>query len=155
MAKRKNNNFNGSDSLRIRHFFKKEVLIAVVFALIFGGVGGYLVKGSHAEGAGCVTETFKNNSYFINTYEPCVNDAQGMLNSMHYASGVTPLISTDGYFGPQTEGAVRDFQNAFMERSEVTGVMNPVTWNSLCSYDNIVKDGHPGVSYHGADCQSL
>lgn len=44
----------------------------------------------------------------------------------HPLQGIDPLIEADGYFGPRTERAVREFQRR--SGLEVDGLVGPTTW---------------------------
>jgi len=104
---------------------------------------------STAEAAsGCVTETFtiSDEPY----YEPCVLDAQVLLNNVRSLPGLYDL-TTDGYYGPLTEGDVTQFQRDAGDG--VDGKLGPETWGSLCILNE--DYGFHGTYWHDAGCNTL
>lgn len=65
-----------------------------------------------------------------------VTDLQTYLNLVGRTYTNIPEIPVTGYFGEQTEEAVRAFQEAF--GLEITGTVGPITWASIANeYDQI------------------
>lgn len=66
-----------------------------------------------------------------------VTDLQTYLNLIGRTYTNIPEIPITGYFGEQTEQAVRAFQEAF--GLEVTGTVGPLTWSSIANeYDHLL-----------------
>lgn len=131
---------SGSNLFRDR-FWHKSILIAVIFAFIFGGLGGYYLKSGQAA-TYCVDETLQRYDY--EGASSCVADLQLILNnwntsSAHFGSRFQPLTK-DGDYGNQTYSFVEGFQEwqhlgapanpAY--RLTVDGVVGPNTWLILC-----------------------
>lgn len=63
-----------------------------------------------------------------------VQDLQTYLNKISQNIPEVPSVSVTGYFGEQTENAVREFQRLF--GIEVSGAVGPVTWATIAQqYD--------------------
>jgi peptidoglycan hydrolase-like protein with peptidoglycan-binding domain len=106
---------------------------------------------SAAEAAsGCVTETFTTADEPY--YEPCVLDAQVLLNNL-WSKGLPHLyqLATDASYGPLTAGDVTQFQRDAGDG--VDGELGPETWGSLCILNE--DYGFTGAYWHGAGCNTL
>ena len=67
-----------------------------------------------------------------------MTDLQTYLSLIGRTYTNIPEIPVTGYFGEQTEAAVRAFQNAF--GLEVTGTVGPITWSTIASeYDHLLS----------------
>ncbi len=67
-----------------------------------------------------------------------VTDLQTYLSLIGRTYTNIPEIPVTGYFGEQTEAAVRAFQDAF--GLEVTGTVGPITWSTIASeYDHLLS----------------
>jgi peptidoglycan hydrolase-like protein with peptidoglycan-binding domain len=100
--------------------------------------------------SGCVTETFTINDEPY--YEPCVLDAQVLLNNL-WSKGLPGLyqLTTDGSYGPLTQGDVTQFQRDAGDG--VDGELGPETWGSLCILN--ADYGFMGTYWHNAGCKTL
>ncbi len=68
-----------------------------------------------------------------------VSDLQTYLSRISETVTQIPKVSVTGYFGDQTEAAVREFQRIF--GLDVTGAVGPVTWAFIArEYDVIVDN---------------
>jgi Putative peptidoglycan binding domain len=124
--------------------------LAVICATAFVSLG---VVGTSSAAAACVNNDF----YPSNSYQPCVKDFQGMFHTMYWLDslsyGSAFNLSVDGYFGPKTEAAVRDFQSA-AEILAVDGIVGPKTWQQICGATYNVTNGKPGGYFSNAGCWS-
>ena len=102
---------------------------------------------------GCVTVQF--GTWDENTYEQCVRDEQILLNDLHYGlvDGMNdvPLLTVDGYYGPDTTSDVYTFQGDLAITYD--GITGPQTWSALCTIAGNV--GYQGVYWHDAGCASI
>ncbi len=94
----------------------------------------------------CVDRTFGPG----NTYQPCVDDLQVLLNDLWYvqADGPNQLLTTDGYYGRHTASEVASFHwwhDAVGGRDAT-----PSTWKALCAEDSIY--GFHGAYWVNAGC---
>ncbi|MER7585651.1 peptidoglycan-binding domain-containing protein [Kitasatospora sp. NPDC097691] len=58
---------------------------------------------------------------------------QHLVNDYRRASGQDP-IDEDGQWGPQTDGAVRNFQQVSLGSSQADGIVGPATGSKLMNY---------------------
>src|SRR5687767_6972604 len=71
----------------------------------------------------CKDQTFRPSS----TKKTCVKYIQTMLNNLMINGRFpNPPLASDGYFGPKTTDAVRNFQS--WEGIGVDGSVGPITW---------------------------
>jgi peptidoglycan hydrolase-like protein with peptidoglycan-binding domain len=72
--------------------------------------------------------------FWYGTTGHCVADIQQMLNDQVWLGWLTgyrgSYISVSGWFGPNTNGQVRNLQSHY--RLGVDGVVGPITWGVLC-----------------------
>lgn len=69
-----------------------------------------------------------------NVYNKDVESVQTMLNaalSLDRYRGKWQRIKADGYYGPETENAVRAFQSSHNPRIDQTGIVGDTTYNAL------------------------
>jgi peptidoglycan hydrolase-like protein with peptidoglycan-binding domain len=107
-----------------------------------------------ADASGCVTATFTEADQ--NTREPCVADAQILLNDIwDYEQahptvylGAGQLLTVDGSYGPHTALDVGSFQ--FRQKITDDEKLGPQTWNQLCHVDWGL--GYRGVYWHDVGC---
>jgi hypothetical protein len=85
----------------------------------------------------CVNRTFRQRPG-RDPYN-CVPHIQKMLSNL-MINGTLYSLSIDGYFGPMTDRAVRDFQR--WERISVDGIVGPQTWGRFCrpQYSTFLND---------------
>jgi peptidoglycan hydrolase-like protein with peptidoglycan-binding domain len=110
-----------------------------------------------ADPSGCVTETFTEADEPY--YEPCVADAQILLNDLWYYQqahpavylGADQLLTVDGSYGPDTASDVGSFQSKW--NLTVDHELGPKTWGDLCYIDAL--HGYNGVYYRDAGCPSV
>jgi len=122
----------------------RSVIIALVFVLIFGGIGVYHIVNSNASSADCVYYTY--SIQLQNEYVGCVKDLQYVLDNWRAApedSGIGPYLTQDGSYGPNTQRQVEYFQKWVGIHQD--GIAGENTWYWLCDaaaythfkYDNV------------------
>jgi peptidoglycan hydrolase-like protein with peptidoglycan-binding domain len=98
----------------------------------------------------CVDEEF--GIWDEGTYETCVYYEQILLNDLARVPGggqfTNQVLTTDGYYGPDTTSDVEYFQSA--AGISVDGITGPQTWTSLCYWDYV--NGWDGAYWKAAGC---
>ena len=123
-------------------------------AVTTASVSGHAAAPQAADASGCVTETFTEADEPY--YEPCVADAQILLNDLWYYQqahpgiylGANRLLTVDGSYGSNTALDVGYFQVAVGDM--VDEKLGPQTWASLCREDWLF--GYTGTYWHDAGC---
>ncbi|HSW80182.1 MAG TPA: peptidoglycan-binding domain-containing protein [Candidatus Saccharimonadales bacterium] len=124
---------SGSSSW-FRRFGTRNLVITIVFVLIFGGIGAWYVSTSRAA-TPCV---FRTLSYGSNN--GCVAQLQAGLYVAHLNYGIVGPGPWDGVFGYATYNSLRAFQSKVM-RTNADGVVSACspsgtgcpTWHGLCA----------------------
>lgn len=122
-----------------RSGFNVSMTTAALFALVFGGIGGYMIRGSHAATDGCVYNVYSTG--LQHQYVHCVQDLQYVLDNWHATTTYGHHINQDGYYGSDTKSEVVQFQK-FAKISQ-DGVAGNNTWLWLCdaaSFDHFQYD---------------
>jgi hypothetical protein len=106
--------------------------------------------GTGTKGTACVSRTFTRSS----AYQSCVDDLQVLLNDLWNdgVPGPDQALTTDGYYGPDTESDVAAFNAANVDPSP-GGIATPGTWRSLCLQD--YDRGFRGPNWTAAGCPSV
>jgi hypothetical protein len=157
MASKKNSYKKSVRSSFKNQFLKREVIIAVVFVLIFSSIGGYLIGRSGASGRYCVNNYF-SEAADSGSYNPCVLDLQGMNNTVYRDPSFRRsliYLAQDGYFGPDTNLAQTEFKESYPEaRGDGSNVVGPLYWAELCSLVAEIH-GTGGDAFNGAGCYTI
>lgn len=114
-------------------FFKYSAYAAASLALAFSVVS-FATSGSQvsaASSARCVSKTYRQTT----KKNTCVYNMQRLLQR-----GDATNLDTDGYFGPKTEQAVRNFQDD--KDIKIDGIVGPETWRELCTDDRVLNPGN-------------
>lgn len=79
-----------------------------------------------------------NNVKLIQSYLNAISESLGL-------TGVIPVVTADGIFGPATDRQVRAFQSIFGLTSD--GIVGPSTWHSIIDQFNLINmDAYPGTA---------
>lgn len=70
---------------------------------------------------------------------PAVTELQTYINAIAARYCALDFLNEDGWYGPQTEDAVKQFQEGF--GLPVTGVVDEVTWNTIVNYYYEISGG--------------
>lgn len=97
----------------------------------------------------CVMKKCPNRELFHGVNNDDVRFLQKALNmiSSHY-KGISKIGSITGYFGDETERAVRDFQRIF--NLKVDGIVGSKTWKKICIIYAIIKQ-----LYHNDELEEI
>jgi|SRR5580700_4612839 hypothetical protein len=135
----RNTSTKRTNHLRDR-LLNRTVIAALLFCLVFGGVGGYLVRSSFADDFSCAPNTYEEGSEGV-----CVKVIQEIVNQAVASnlphSGAYKL-TVDGDYGPLTAKAVLELQRDTVRdgypSNEIDGVAGPNTWHyTLCWFVNL------------------
>lgn len=105
---------------------KRKWVTLVIFVLIFGGIGTYLLRESYALSTS-ISHCTGNNWGASKTTGQCVKDIQRILNGV---GGTYSVGSVDGIYGTKTKTGVKNFQSFWGLGND--GVVGPKTWERLC-----------------------
>jgi hypothetical protein len=115
-------------------FLNRTGIVAICFCLIFGGLGGYLIRSSFAASAnyGCAPNTYSQGSSGT-----CVKVIQEIINQVVSSTLPHPgmhSLNVDGDYGPLTFSDVKLLQkDTGFPASEQDGTVGPYTWDhALC-----------------------
>lgn len=122
---------------------KPYTMLAIVFVVLFGGIGVWRLNDSHAASYPCSNEIHAGSSFEEGSTGTCVVYLQRMLNGVRAYAGAagggsgrdiyfdhSTFLSTDGDFGPLTEASVKAFQT--FTRISSDGIVGPTTWGNIC-----------------------
>ena len=112
----------------------------IAAALLVGGLAGSNVAAAQHRPAAPVCPSYRaNDQYPIRLCDKGddVKSIQSRLRS------VDSSLNIDGYFGPATLSAVREFQR--INGLEVDGLVGPVTWSALSAGTNGTDTNHSGL----------
>ena len=66
---------------------------------------------------------------YVQQVQRCLNNLS--VNNLSANYSTIPILNEDGNFGPETEKAVKSFQNIFSLKED--GIVGPITWDLLSS----------------------
>ena len=124
------------------YLHRPKLIIALLFMLAFGSVGGYMIGHSHAGTGSCTLTVLGPGSY-----GSCVYKWQEVYNDWEInRTGLTSSdIGTDSSYGTETYKATKNFQT--VRGLTVDGYVGQQTWGSMCKY---IKDHN--LSYWEIGC---
>ena len=123
-------------------------LLGIMFALIIGAIGAYIIVSSEASDGTCTLYTWEEGD--VTSPNGCVGDLQNALNEAHFdlTSNGAGWLEIDGDFGKLTRAKVVWLQGA--EGISQDGIVGPQTWGKLC---RVLRNGdHGPADYYNIGC---